>query len=222
MNDQAKRIEGNSAPVSENIWLCPDGVYRWTYEFDMLKNPTILFSVWKVLGISIGVVFLFDLLITLIDSVMTPWEVLQSVGKPFVILAGVFLLLSVISYVILAALYGWKYQVLFEMTEDRVTHIQMPRQFKKAEAVGWLAAFAGAMAGNPTAIAAGFLSTSKSTSTSEFRNVKTVKIRRRRHTIHVNQLLDKNQVYAEDADFDFVSHYICAHVPETTRIRKQR
>ena len=55
------------------------------------------------------------------------------------ILAVVFFVLSIVSYLILAALYGGKYQVLFEMTEDSVTHIQMPKQFKKAENVTCLA-----------------------------------------------------------------------------------
>ena len=40
-------LEGKK--VSENIYLCPDGVYRWIYEFPMAKNPTILITVWKVL-----------------------------------------------------------------------------------------------------------------------------------------------------------------------------
>ena len=45
---------GHGVQASENIRPCPDGVYRWTYEFDMLRNPTIMFSVWKVLGIAFG------------------------------------------------------------------------------------------------------------------------------------------------------------------------
>ena len=35
--------------VTENIYLCPDGAYRWFYQMDMLKNPTILITVWKVI-----------------------------------------------------------------------------------------------------------------------------------------------------------------------------
>ena len=197
-----------SEPVSGNIWLCPDGVYRWTYEMDMLKNPTIMISVWKVLGISFGAVFLFDLIATLVNSSLSPREALQSSGKLFLILAGVFLVLSVVSYIILAALYGWKYQVLFEMTDEYVKHIQMPKQFKKAEAIGWLTAFVGAMAGKPYMVALGSNVAVKDAKTSEFASVEIVKVRRKRHTIHVDYLLDKNQVYAEDGDFDFVEKFI--------------
>ena len=33
-------------PVGGNrsIRLCPDGKYRWFYEFSMLKNPTVIFT----------------------------------------------------------------------------------------------------------------------------------------------------------------------------------
>lgn len=40
------------------VKLYPDGKYRWVYEVPMLKNPTILIDVFKVLGISFGIVWL--------------------------------------------------------------------------------------------------------------------------------------------------------------------
>lgn len=196
--------------VTQNIRLCPDRVYRWTYEYDMRKNPTILFTVWAVLGIAFGAVFLFTLLVSLFQGNIGSLHDLWLQSRVFVILLGVFFVISIIAYLILAAIYGWKYQVLFEMTDESVTHIQMPKQVKKAEAIGWLTAAVGAAAGKPAMIGLGINAAAKSTSTSEFKNVRTVKVRRRRHTIHVNQLLDKNQVYAEDADFDFVEQFILA------------
>ncbi len=39
-----------------NVKLCPDGKYRWCYEVNMLKNPMILFTVFKVLAISFAIV----------------------------------------------------------------------------------------------------------------------------------------------------------------------
>jgi hypothetical protein len=38
--------------VNEHVRLYPDGKYRWVYEVNMLTNYSILFDVWKVLGIS--------------------------------------------------------------------------------------------------------------------------------------------------------------------------
>ena len=202
------KLELRGEPVSENIWLCPDGVYRWTYEMDMLRNPTIMISVWKVLGISIGIVYLFGVIVMLLQGDLRSWEDLWLTSRMFLVVAGIFFVLSILAYIILAALYGWKYQVLFEMTEESVTHIQMPRQFRKAEAIGWLTSFVGALAGKPYMVALGSGVAARDTKTSEFKNVEIVKVRRKRNTIHVDYLLDKNQVYAEDGDFDFVEKYI--------------
>ena len=206
MKEQTTAMQGQQ--ITKSIWRCPDGVYRWTYEYHMLRNPTILFTVWKVLGISFGAVFLFTLIIDLIQGIIASITDLWAASKVFVILVGVFFVLSILSYLILAAVFGWKYQVLFEMAEDSVTHIQMPRQVKKAEAIAWLTVIVGAVANRPTVAGAGLLSTAKSSSKSNFKEVETVKVRRKRNTIHVNQLFDKNQVYAEEADFDFVEKFI--------------
>ena len=154
---QNKRSE--SDPITENIRLCPDGVYRWTFEFDMLRNPTILFSVWKVLGIAFGTVYLFTLIVDLLQGVITGWTGLWSASKVFVI--------------------------------HRLAHVLCGRNGRK-----------------PTMVAPGSNVSAKDTKTSEFKSVEIVKVRRKRHTIHVDQRLDKNQVYAEDADFDFVEKFI--------------
>ena len=206
MKEQTEKVQGQM--VTKNIRRCPDGVYRWTYEYHMLRNPTILFTVWKVLGISFGAVFLFTLVIDLVQGVVTSIADLWNASKVFVILAGIFFFISLIAYLILAAACGWKYQVLFEMTDDSVKHIQMPKQVRQAEVLAFLTALAGAAAHQPGVTGAGLLASAKSISVSEFRNVETVKVRRKRNTIHVNQLFDKNQVYAEDADFEFVERFI--------------
>ena len=200
MNEEKPALQGRQ--TTENIWLCPDGVYRWAYEFDMLRNPTILFTVWKVLGISVGIVYLFGQLVMLFAGDLRSLDDLWQGSKVYLIVAGIFFVLGILGYVILAAMYGWKYQCLFEMTDEYVRHIQMPKQFKKAEAIGWLTLFVGLMAKKPSVAGLGLTTAARSASTSELKNVAVLKVRRRRHTIHVNQLLEKNQVYAEDADFD--------------------
>ena len=162
------------------------------------------------MGIAFAAVYLFTLTVDLIQGAAANLADLWAASKVFAILAAVFLIISVLAYIIVAALYGWKYQVLFEMTEDHVTHIQMPRQFRRADAIGWLAALAGSATGKPYMLALGSNVTAKSASISAFKRVEMVKVRRRHHTIHVNQLLDRNQVYAEDEDFDFVEKFILA------------
>ncbi len=200
--------------VTENIWLCPDGVYRWTYEYEMLKNPTIMFTVWKVLGISCGAVFLFTFIVDLLDGGIESADDALWPVKLLLILAGIMLVLSIISYIILAGIYGWKYQVLFEMTEDYVRHIQMPKQVKKAEAIGWLTILVGLAAKKPAMVGLGLNTTARSTMETDLGNVSVLKFRRKRETIHVDLKLDKNQVYAKDADFDFVEQFLRDHCPK--------
>ena len=195
----------NGEKVTENIYLCPDGVYRWVYEFPMLKNPAILFTVWRVLLMSCAICLL------LVGVPLLFTEGLDGLlGLPKGICAAAFILLvlSVVAYVILAAIFGWKYMVLFEMDDEKVVHIQMKKEVEKAEALGWLTFMAGLAAGSLTTAGSGLLAAAKSTSTSVFADVKEVKANRARHVIYVNQLLDHNQIYAEDADFDFVLQFI--------------
>lgn len=198
---------------SGNIMLCSDGKYRWYYEYPMLKNPTILFTVWKVLLIAGLVPALISFFAGLSDGFLNSLKVTAEV---FVLVSGIFLVLSIIGYLILAASYGWKYVVLFEMDDEQITHSQQDKQFKKAQAIGWLAGFAGLASGNFTAAGSGFLAASKQSSKSVFKNVDTVTGLRKRNTIKVNQLLSKNQVYVYDEDYDFVWEYI------TSRCKKAK
>ena len=48
----SKAVESKSYQGKE-VRLCSDGKYRWVYEMNMLKNPTIFFTVLKVMMISI-------------------------------------------------------------------------------------------------------------------------------------------------------------------------
>lgn len=200
----------NGQKVTENIYLCPDGKYRWYYEFPMMKNPGILFTVWKVLGISVGIVWLFMLVISMGDILRYGASSFLRLTGAFLLILFVLMIIGGLAYLLVAALYGFTYIVLFEMDDHSVTHIQMPKQFGKAQALGWLAALAGLAGGNVTAMGAGALAASRNSSTSVFADVKEVKGERSRHIIRVNQMLNRNQVYAEDADYDFVWNFIAS------------
>ena len=197
----------NGERVTENIYLCPDGKYRWIFEFPMLKNPVILFTVFKVLGMSAAIIAIFMLLVDLIDDgSITPPETDELMIAFWVILF--FIGVVIISYIILAAMYGFKYMVLFEMDEEKVVHIQMSRQFEKAQAIGWLTAMVGLASGRIGAAGTGMLAAAQNTSTSDFVNVRQVIGNRWMRVIKVNKLLDHNQIYVEPSDYDFVFNYI--------------
>ena len=209
--------------VTEHIYLCGDGIYRWYYSVPMLKNPVILISVLKVMGLSFLIVYLITILMGLGDMIRYPeWGVFWDLTKGFLILALVFLGITILAYLIVAACYGWEYIILFEMDEDKVVHIVTPRQFKKAQALAWLTVLAGLAGGRLTTVGAGMLSASRSSSSSYFAAVAHVIPRRRWQVIKVNHRLNRNQVYAAPEDYDFVLNYILERVPEKARPRGMR
>ena len=191
---------------SSKVTLCEDGVYRWYYEFPMMKNPTILFTIWKVLLIASCAPALVSMIAVFTDGRFL--EGLKTFAEVLGVTFGIMLVLSLIAYFILGLIYGFKYIVLFEMNEEGVVHIQQPKQFKKAQAIGWLTAIAGSGAANPTVTGAGLLAASKQYSSSEFEKVDRVIGHKRFNTIKVNQWFSKNQVYVTDEDYDFVWDYI--------------
>lgn len=202
-----------SARVTENIYRCADGKLRWVYEMPILRNPTIFLLVWKIFFFIILGIFA---LMSVFDAVEWPNEIgerllnnLKFFGY-FVI--GMTVLVG-ISLLVYAAIMGGKYTVVFEMDEQGVNHKQLPKQAKKAQAIGAIAALVGAAAGNHATAGAGILSAARTEMYSEFSKVRKVKACPRRHLIKVNQFLFKNQVYADKADFDFVLNYVRARVP---------
>ena len=196
----------------KEVRLCKDGKYRWAYEMHLLKNPTIFLTVLKIMMISIGIVWLFGLITGLFQGDLD-LKYFLFWTKFMAIMVGIFIALAVLGILITAAILG-NYVVLFEMDEKEVTHIQMPRQVKKAEVVGLITVLVGLAAKNPTTIGTGMLAAAKTKSTSEFANVRRVKGHRWRDLIKVNQLFNKNQVYVADEDFDFVYDFIKSRCPK--------
>ncbi len=198
------------------VTLYPDGKYRWVYEVSMLKNPSILFDVYKVLGIGFGVVWLLVLLLICVEDGFT-FKNIWNITSGFLILYLVFLIIGYIAHVIVAWSYGWKYVVLFTLDEKELVHQQMPRQIKKARVLGALIALVGAATGKPGVAGSGVLAASRSTLTSELANVERLIPCRRLHLIKVNQLLNKNRVFVPDEDFDFVYDFLCQHCPKAKK-----
>ena len=192
--------------MSENIKKCDDGSYRWVYEFNMLKNPIILLTVLKIfLFVLVGMWVIFGLFRIGRDGFVGAFVAqTKELLIPAVILFG----LSIVAYMILACIYGWKYCVLFEMNETGIRHIQMEKQYKKAQAIGWLTAMAGAAAGKPGMAGTGLLAATKNEQATEFGKVNRMRVFRAFHTIKLDALLNHNQIYAEPEDFDFVLEYI--------------
>lgn len=204
-------IEDTSYEGKE-VRLCKDGKYRWKYEMNMLTNPTIFLTVLKVLGgVVIGLFVVFGFFLYVIHG---DWAGLWGMAKAMLIAMAVFLGLTILGVLLVAAKYGGKYIVLFEMDEKGIVHQQEPKQFKKAQKMGAVTAMAGAAGGSFSTAGAGMLAASKNASVSEFAKVRKVKPSRWLRVIKVNQPFNHNQVYVRKEDFDFVYGFIKSHCPK--------
>lgn len=201
---------GPSRQVGSDIYKGEDGTLRWLYEFNMWKNPVICFAIAKVLLLSVIPVILIVFFSALEDGLVQATSVVLQVAG---ICCGILLALLVLAYVLVAILFGGKYLVLFEMDEHRITHTQLGRQHKKAQALGLLTAALGAASGNPGIAGAGLLAASKQSVTSHFKKVRRIKVVERRYVIYLGGALERNQVYTSKEDFKFVRDFIVSHCP---------
>ena len=172
-----------------------DGVYRWEYAVPMLGNLSILFTMWKVMGISLCVPTLLMLIMGLMQG-----KGLEAVGfaLKIALLALCFMLVvSLPAYLIVAALYGWKYAIRFEMDERGIRH-----RPDKVVAIGWQMRLMAAMG------------CFDRYTECRFSRVKSIKTCPHLNLIKVNAPFNKNQVYVEPKDFNFVLGFIASRCPE--------
>lgn len=178
----------------------------------MYRNPVILYTVLKIFGICVGIVVLFVNLLFLLDSNVSFGDVLfQSETKYAAIAFLIFFAVVILSYYIVAKMHGGKYIVLFEMDDKQIVHQQMDSQFQKMQAINWLTFMAGAVSGNYSMMGLSINNSVRSSVTSEYVNVRKVIPKKRLNTIKVNELLEHNQIYVCDDDFNFVLDYLQSH-----------
>ncbi len=205
-------------PQGSSIVVDEDGAYRWAYEFNLFTNPTILLTILKIfLGI-VAALIVFGIVLTIPDlagGYAEPEDVL-GVFRSGGIIALLFIVLTIIGYIIYALMNGGKYCVVFAMDDEGVTHKQLPRQFEKAQVVAGLNVLAGLAGGNLSQMGLGILTATHDTTSSTFFSVRSVKGSRALRVIKVNEPLSKNQVYVEPGDYDFVFGFIRDRCPNAT------
>ena len=201
-----------SGPAPETVSRDPNGVYRWRYDLNLLKTPTIFWLVWRIfffiwLAICAG---------TLISDAIRQKRLVEgALLTDIKALAVAFLVMTALvglGYLLYAAMMGGKYCVVFEMDETGVRHTQIPAQAKKAKRLAAATTLVGLASGRLTTAGVG-LNASRTEMYSEFAKVKKVKAYPRRGLIKVNGTLNRNQIYVAAADFDFVHGFIVSHCP---------
>lgn len=196
--------------IGNRVMLCKDGKYRWIHEVNMFKNPSILFDVWKVLGITMLIVIVIVGFILVISGDLDVDSML-GMGKAMLITAAIMAVLSIIGYLVYALIAGGKYIVLFTLDEKEVVHQQMPRSAKKGQIIGDLAILAGLATGRMGTIGTGMLAKSRTSMTTTLSDVKRLTPCPRMNMIKVNETLSKNRVYVCKEDFFLVYNFLCEH-----------
>ena len=197
--------------LTSRVTLCPDGKYRWAYEVNLYRNPTILIDLVKVIAYIFLVMYVFFFIIGVLDGNIRirSWEDLWTNlwGE-----AVMFFLMAL--FLIGARGSGGVYAAMFEMDEKGVLHAQMAKEVKKQQVVNEIAAIAGIAADEPGMVASSILSSTFTAWNSEFRKVRHVIPVRRRDLIKVNELLTKNRIFVDDPeDYEFVLDYIRQRCP---------
>lgn len=192
------------------VKLCSDGKYHWTVPVNLLKNPTAYFTVCKIFGIIGGIAFLTA---NIGHAIRGDFAVIGHELKYWGIAVLVFLLISALAYLIVAAVYKCKYIVKFTMDENGILHEQVEAQKKKAQVLGGVVGSMGALRGNPMQAGQGALIAAHTSLSSDFSKVRSIKASLRHFTILVNEPMSKNQVYTAPEDFEFVLNFIKSHCP---------
>lgn len=194
------------------------GNYCWMYEFSLWKNPTILITTFKIMMIACCAPALLMFFLVLFEGDGLD-EALRVTLSIFGICAGILIVLLTIAYVLIALIYGGKYIALFKMDQKGVNHMQLKKQFRKAQALGFLSALMGLAAGNLSAAGAGLMSATRQSQYSTFSKVKSIKIKEKRNVIYLNETFIHNQIYINPENFLFIKDYIISQCSKSIKIR---
>jgi len=200
--------ENYESNLTERVQLCPDGKYRWNYELNLRKNLSVFIDLLKAFFIPL----LFIVVIGIFAGIHNygfEWAALVKEAKGFFWISVFVFFLCFISYLIVIRINRGYNHLMFIMDEEGITHCQRATTAKRGRRIGLFAAMVDTD-NIPAAMAA-----SQTMWSTQFQNVRKVKIKRRRNLIKVNAILIKNRVYVENPeDYEFVLRYITERCPK--------
>ena len=204
--------ENDSIP--EGVQQCADGKFRWAYEVNMYTNPTIFYAIANMFIIAYLICLVLFVVITLCmdeDVLMAP-----------LVVTGIFafiFLVTIPCYYGYAAWVGGRYAVMYTMDEQGIETRQMPQNIKKNQVIASIAGMVGAMKGDLSMMGLSMNIANTQVIKTDFKHVREVKAAPHRHLIKLSaSWYDKNHIYVDEADYDFVYNYIL----ERTGTRSQK
>ena len=207
---------GEFENYTRRVTLGGDGVYRWYYDMELDENHSMLVTLEKVnlftfLGVSVG----GALLVGLVERDFGAPKV-RGILVIGLLLGALMALLYAVGFAIFAGVRKGRYRVHFAMNESGI-EIVWSDQLKQGLATGRKAlAVAGAAAGSRGA-GGRWRPTLDEVSSMAFSTVMRVKVHPKWNMIDLSMPGGKFQVYAADADLDFVEGYIRERVPQRAR-----
>ena len=193
--------------VTKNVILCNDGVYRWIYELNLFRHPTVFFTIWKIFFFIFAALFAIMSVADAIEWSRSLWESIVETAPMYGYLFLGATGLSAIGYLIYAAVTGGKLDIFYEMDETGVKQKQIPRR------AGNPRVRAEAEAGLRSDRISSMAVTEYDTYT-DFSRVKKGKIYPLSHYIKLKEGLNPDRIYSEKEDFEFIRDYIIAHCRE--------
>ena len=186
-----------------------NGKYHWIYTYSMWENYSMLRPVLIGLGISFLVI-----LVIILAALHQSGRDTGYLVKVFLLYLGivlVILLITVLSYALVAAFYGGKYVSLYEMDSEGLSHYQPSSQADKERAIGLFAAAAGFLGGNAGTTIAGLTAGSRLVVRAEFPKIKSLKIVSDKEEIRVHSFMTWHTVHVPRESFEFVADYMTSH-----------
>ena len=185
---------------------CDDGVYRWLYDLDFRKNPSVLYTVIFAVTLCYLLPLVILAVIFAIDGMFL--QAMQDI-LPIYLLCGLALVvITACCYVGIGIYYKWTFSFMYEMDEEGIMFRRIGSDAEKTEAIGNLGMLTGMMTGNIGLIGSGMNMSLNQGSYSRFSKVYTVKACPERDLIKVNSFFLFNQVYVNPDDYGFVLEYI--------------
>ncbi len=201
--------EAGGPALPPGIERLEDGTLCWTYFQSLWSNPTILYTLLKVMGVAVLIVMLLIGGIGLMEDSFEVSEILMIGGGLAVGMA----VLSLIGYAVYAAISGGEYGMLFFMNDAIIVHMAMPKEAKRGDHINSAAVLVGMLTGNLTLTGMGMANYGRNALESKFAEVKSITQDRAHDLIKVRSGFEFNQIYASPAQYDFVLSHIANHCP---------
>lgn len=183
------------------IDLCPDGKYRWAYNFNLYTNLMYLRRLWRVALRVVVCVWLFVMTV-LIASYGFVLNGVLSVSGSILFATAIALACISLVYYIWAAIGGGRYCILFELDDRGIYNIHLPRQYTQTQIQSYIEQFiAGDSDGSQITYAAEL---SKKTICSDFRAISGINANEKRRIIKLYGPFAKNKIFTKGADFELV------------------